>query len=335
MPLQFRDYVPQITGVLSLGYGIFATVWDFHTTDQGGKKKLSKAGRIGICCLIMLAIWNGKIDYDNRQENEKKSRERDAAQTKIAHDLAVTSTNVQTTIKSLDKTLEQAKIATETSRRVLGQVNKSLEPLSLLAEGNVEFYLDGQMIGSYADRTRGHEPIIGERPDESYYPNPALDSEASLASVLKKFDDIRVQFEDSHLSPQLEIRIHCNESVAGESDPRRVRAFRTRNQVFLNFKCVGAKAEVISALPKYKSISDLAGLTVRLYRDEWANGHIHSLSIEVGQPHRSGTRISASNFKPFHDPLVNASSDPRFNVGLSATAQIEKGYSNFVYRKVD
>jgi hypothetical protein len=202
------------------------------------------------------------------------------------------------------KILGEAKSTSQTSSFILEQVNRSFDPITKLTQGSISVDIMGPIVTSYAARVREREflAILGLRPiyaGEPDYPNPSLDDEAELSSLLKHFDDVSIVFEEPDELVALEIRIHCKGSV--EEEERRsltTRHYSTGAEV--SYTCGGVVAEVGSAGSKYKSIRDLDGLRVKLYGREWTVPSIERLSIHVGQANGNGIEVIATDFKPFH-----------------------------------
>jgi hypothetical protein len=156
-----------IASVLSAGYGIFATLTDFHET-RDGRQTLTRAGKQGIAFLLIVSAFGVGADMWEKVEGQQSSAE-------TAHELKSVLTTASDTTTKLDSVLTEAQRAADPLRG----------PLNLLVSFGIE--QEGP-ISPYLDRVArdvAHKPTfdLHFKASNAGFPDLRLKREADLADL--------------------------------------------------------------------------------------------------------------------------------------------------------
>lgn len=193
-----------LVGLIAGGYGVFATVTDFHE-KRDGRQVLSKGGKLGIAVLLIsISAGIGVDTWKEISENQSSARVSDSLGT-IANNLQQTSDKLTNTLADTNERLHQAQDSLDESsvrissnvkisRSVLDDTRRALDPIErewVLVDAEFAVPASDALVGPYLARIEDEcQTAASDRVNDltfsdssSSYPDPKRPDESVLAEL--------------------------------------------------------------------------------------------------------------------------------------------------------
>jgi hypothetical protein len=149
---------------LAVAYGVYATASDFKEEREGGGKRLSRSGKIGIAFLVAVSIASIGVKIYQHQKEAKSKAEAEATQQKMIADLEQSLGNSKVMSKALEsadaKLTGEAHTLQEQSTKMSGLLQGT--QASLAATSRVLDPLDDAFKVEIWEKISSSDPAIAD-----------------------------------------------------------------------------------------------------------------------------------------------------------------------------